>query len=124
MAQLVHCDSVSLAQPLQHHFPLNRAASNRETLDRSTQASMPKRLLAQRLIELPPACRMLLEALASTDSNRDAALRVLLHCCNINLQLATQCNKLGLLQRLLQLASSAALSNLSRVRQGSFVTHR
>ena len=121
MAHLVHCPERSATPLLARHFPLNRAAADPTPqlvgpLDRSTQACTPKRLLAQKLVELPAACRVLLDALGGAETPREAALSVLLHCCHLNMQLAIQCNKLGLLQRLLKLVNVPGLTDLAKVR--------
>jgi hypothetical protein len=121
MANLAHCADRGVAAPLATYFPVNRASSRTTSqlsmpLDRSTQACVPKRLLAQKLVELPAACRVLLEALSAGERSRDAALAVLLHCCALNVQLAIQCNKLGLLQRLLKLVHTPGLTDLAKVR--------
>ena len=121
MANLVHCPADGITQDLATHFPLNQSAKSVAQLlgapiDRSIQTCVPKRLLAQKLVELSGACKALLEALGGPPESRDAALLVLMHCCQLNVQLSITCNKLGLLKRLLQLVNEPGLPSTSKVR--------
>ena len=121
MANLVHCRDRGMAAKLHSYFPVNRTATSSSAqisspLDRSTQACVPKRLLAQKLVESQAACRAVLAALDSNQANREAALAVLLHCCGFNVQLAIQCNKQGLIQQLLKLLQGTSMQELCKVR--------
>lgn len=120
MANLVHCSDEGIATKLDTCFPLNQSCSDAISqlstpLDRSTQACVPKRLLAQKLVEMSGACKELVDALGSSDTNRDAVLVVLMHCCQLNVQLAIACNKHGLLQKLLKLVHAPGLPDVSKV---------
>ena len=120
MLHLVHCPSAGISVSLDTHFPLNQSAkSNAHQLaapiDRSIQTSVPKRLLAQRLVELPGTCKALLEALSCSPETRSAALVVLMHCCQLNAQLSIAFNKVGLIKRLLLIADTAGLSKIDKV---------
>lgn len=118
MANITLCVDHGAAAPLDTHFPINRAASRGgfKPPDRSTLACLPKRTLAQKLVELPAACKAVVDALGGGGASRDASLAVLLNCCALNMQLAIQCNKQGLPGKLLKLSQSPGLPELSKVR--------
>jgi hypothetical protein len=121
MAALVHFSRDGLAPNLGMRFPLNRARlapAGRITasLDVGAQTGMPKRLLAQKLIEIPAACKVLLETLSGGQPEVETALVVLLNCCQLNVQLAMQCNKLGAIKRILHLLQQPGLDMLTSVR--------
>jgi hypothetical protein len=128
MAALVHFSDDKKAPNLEVHFPFNRARllpAGRITasLDVGVQTGMPKRLLAQKLIEIPAACKTLLEALSGEQPDMEKSMIILLSCCQLNVQLAMQCNKLGAIKRVLQLLQQPGLDVITSVRAHFWLQH-
>jgi hypothetical protein len=107
---------------VQQHFPLARALCQQGGLqsqlgvamDWSTHIFVQQRLLAQKLLERSSAAKVVMDALAGTDANREAALIVLQHCCKLNSQLSQFYVKAGLIWKLLNLATSG-ISDVEKV---------